>query len=178
MFTQKVILNFDSKSESMFIKRKGNEISFDTFFNSFNVYAIKHYTDGKTLKINLEYEGDASIKVIHLLDKEQSVLYSGEHLVNTIEIDLQRICDKGLIFPVFSGNFKLKSMSYEVDATSKKITPAVIFTTFNRQEFLIPNLRKLNTCENIDKVIVVDNAKNVVLPDDLSKNKFIVNQFQ
>lgn len=175
MFTQKVILDFDKKVEDLFARRNGNELSFDTFFNSLNLYLIKHYTDGKKLTIEFEIEGEADIKVIHSQEHKDDILYEGKISRNLVEIDLTNLDEKGLIFPVFSGNFSLKSLSYKVDAPERKISTAVIFTTFNRQEFLFPNLRKLCTCEHVDKVIVIDNAKNVVLPDDLvATNKIVL----
>lgn len=174
MFKQKVILDFEEKVEALFVRRNGNELSFDTFFNSLNLYLIKHYTDGNKLTIKLDYVGDASIQVVHSYKKANRVLFASEHLQNEIDIDLSLLGELGIVFPIFKGDFSLKSMTYEINSQGKKISTSVIFTTFNRQEFLIPNLHKLDKCENVDNVIIVDNAKNVELPEDLSKDKFIV----
>lgn len=174
MFTQKVILDFDQKVESLFVRRKGNELSFDTFFNSLNLYLIKHYTTGNKLFIKIDYSGDASLKVIHSYKKTNEVLFESEHIQNTVEIDLSNLGELGIVYPVFVGDFELKSLTYEVDAPSKVISTSVIFTTYNRQEFLIPNLYKLNTCKYVNNVIIVDNAKNIELPKGLSKEKFVV----
>ena len=92
----------------------------------------------------------------------------------TVKTYRDAIDDYLMFLGELEGDIKLESLVYEVDATERKISTAVIFTTFNRQEFLIPNLYKLNSCEKVDKVIIVDNAKNVVLPNDLPKDKFIV----
>ena len=174
MFVQKAILNFEKNIETLFVRTRNDEMSFDTFFNSLNLYLIKHYTDGRKLKIKLDYSGDASVQVAHAYKKEHSVLFESERLQNEIEIDLSSIDELGIIYPVFKGTFTLKSLTYEVDAPNDNISATVIFTTYNRQEFLIPNLYKLNQCELVDRVVVIDNAKNVKLPDDLSKDKFIV----
>ena len=174
MFRQKVILNFDSDKQDLFLRRDGNVLSFDTYFNSLNLFLIKHYTDGKNLTVLIESKGNSKVEIVHETSKEKKVLYSSDSLVRKIEINLEKLGELGIIYPVFSGNFELLSLSYEVDAPSRKTSTAVIFTTFNRQEFLIPNLHKLDTCEFVDKVVVVDNAKNVVLPNSLSKGKVVL----
>lgn len=174
MFVQKAILNFNKEVESLFVRYKDDEMSFDTFFNSLNLYLIKHYTNGNKLIIKLDYSGDASIRILHSTKDGNKVLLESDHLEKEFEIDLSNLGELGVLFPTFKGDFSLKSMTYEINAESIKLSTSVIFTTFNRQEFLIPNLRKLNQCDNVTNVIIVDNAKNVELPIDLSKDKFIV----
>lgn len=174
MFKQKAILKFEESKKDLFVRYFEDEMSLDTYFNSLNLYPIKRYTDGQKLTIKLEFKGDASVRVYAQSKDNKTILFESANLVNTIEIDLSEIDEKSLIFPVFRGNFELVSLTYEVNSTERKTVTAAIFTTFNRQEYLFPNLYELNKCENIDKVIVVDNAKNVVLPSDLGKDKFIL----
>lgn len=174
MFTQKVILDFEKKVETLFVRKNENEQSFDTFFNSLNLYLIKHYTDGNKLTIKLDYVGNSPIKVIHAYKNETKVLFECDHLENEIEVDLSNLGELGIVYPVFNKDVQIKSMTYEVNATSRDISTAVLITTFNRQDFLIPNLHKLDKCEHINKVIIVDNARNIELPKDLSNDKFIV----
>lgn len=173
MFKQKVILNIEPAKQDLFWKKTDDELSFGTFFNALNLFIIKHYTDGKKLTIRSKFKGEANAKVIYETKEEKKVLLETP-LKEEIKIDLSNLGELGFVYPVFKGNVEFESITYEVDATERPISTAVIFTTFNRQEFLIPNLYKLNTCERVNKVIVVDNAKNVVLPDDLPKDKFIV----
>ena len=174
MFTQQVILQFDEKVQNLFLRKNGNEISFDTFFNSLNLYLLKHYTDGQHLKIKCAFDGSGTIKVFYENQKGKIALFESDKLLNEVDIDLSNLGETGIIYPVFLGNFTLKSLFYEVDAPSTKISTSIIFTTYNREDFLIPNLYKLEKCKFVDKVIIVDNAKNIKLPNDLSKNKFIV----
>ena len=174
MFSQRVILDFDQKVESLFVRKNEDEQSFDTFFNSLNLYLIKHYTDGNKLTIKLNYVGNSKIKVIHAYKNEKKVLFEDDNLKDEIEIDLSNLGELGIIYPVLKGDAQIKSMTYEVNASSREISTAVLITTFNRQDFLIPNLYKLNQCEHVSKVVIVDNARNIVLPEDLSVDKFIV----
>ena len=172
MFKQDAILEFESSKEALFVKKEGDSLSLGTFFNSFNLYAIRHFTKGKKLTIKMSCNGTGSVKVFHETKTSKKTLFESDGLLEKIELDISNLGELGLIYPVFSGNFKLNSLSYEVDAVERKISTAVVFTTFNRQEFLIPNLYKLNKCKRVDKVVIIDNAKNVNLPDDLPKNKF------
>ena len=174
MFIQKAILEYKPEVQDLFVRQSKQQQSFDTFFNSLNLYLIKHYTDGKNLTIELDCDGSGSVKVFHLDKKNKNVLFESEKLVNKIEIDLSNLSETGMVYPVFEGDVKVKSLVYKVDAPSREMSTSVIFTTYNRQEFLIPNLYKLNTCEHVTNVVVVDNGKNVVLPKDLSERKFIV----
>lgn len=173
MFRQKVILDIEPAKQELFWKKDGDELSFGTFFNALNLFAIKHYTDGKRLFINSKFKGEGSVKVVYET-KNKTVVLKETALLEKIEIDLSLLGEDGFIYPIYKGDIKLESLSYEVDATERPISTAMIFTTFNRQEFLIPNLYKIAKCEKINKVIIVDNAKNVVLPKDLEKDKFIV----
>lgn len=174
MFVQRVILDYNNQVKDLFVRHSNNQQSFDTFFNSLNLYLVKQFTDCKSLTIFCESDGKGFVKVIHETKERVSVLFEAETVPQEIKIDLTSLSYEGIIYPIFSGSISIKSMRYEVDAVSKKIHTAAIFTTFNRQEFLIPNLYKLNTCNSIDKVIIVDNAKNVELPADLPRDKFII----
>lgn len=173
MYKQKVILDIEPAKQDLFWRKDGHELNFGTFFNSLNLFPIKHYTDGKKLTIKSKFNGSGSVKLIYETKKTKKVLLD-KPVCESIEVDISELDELSFVYPVFKGDIKLESLVYEVDATERKISTAVIFTTFNRQEFLIPNLYKLNSCEKVDKVIIVDNAKNVVLPNDLSKDKFIV----
>ena len=119
MFTQKVILDFEKKVETLFVRKNENEQSFDTFFNSLNLYLIKHYTDGNKLTIKLDYVGNSPIKVIHAYKNETKVLYECNHLEKEIEVDLSSLGELGIIYPVFNKDVQIKSMTYEVNATSR-----------------------------------------------------------
>ena len=174
MFKQKAILEFDQSTSDLFVRKSEGKLSLDTFFNSFNLYPIKKYTNGTKLTIKMAGKGECKVEIIHQKGEEKELLFESDKFVTSIEIDIEKISEIGIIFPVFSGNFELLSLSYEVNSSERKASAFAIFTTFNRQEYLFSNLKKLNSCENIDKVIIVDNAKNVVLPHELPKDKFIL----
>lgn len=174
MFVQKGILKYESNVESLFVHKDGQTQSFDTFFNSLNLYLIKHYTDGKHLTIEFDYDGNPSVKIFFSCGNEHRVLFETAENTKTIAINLENLPEKGMIYPVIAGDSNLRSFVYKVDATSHKVSTGIAITTYNRQDFLFPNLYKLAECENIDKVIVIDNARNITLPNDLDNKRFVV----
>ena len=174
MFKQKVILQFNKEVESLYVRRKDNEISFDTFFNSLNLFLVKKYTDANYLKIVLSYVGSGTIEICFESENEKLILYSEAPLSKEVEVDISQLGESGIVYPIIRGDVDLKEITYFANSNSRQISTCAIFTTYNRQEFLIPNLYKLNSCDSIDKVIIVDNAKNVELPADLPRDKFII----
>ena len=177
MFIQKSILNFDESTSLLFVRKSPEELSFDTYFNSLNVYLIKHYTDGKHLTFNILAKGNVNFQLIYSNKKKSIVLIEEKLAQSKYQIDLSILPEDGIIYPKFTGDISTLSIdafAYEVDATSKQINVAAIFTTYNREEFLIPNLQKLNGCDLLNHVFVVDNARNIKLPSTLQNGKFTV----
>ena len=177
MFVQKLLLDFEDKVTELFIRRKENEISFDTFFNSFNTYLIKHYTNGTKLVINLDYEGAAKIKIKYKTKDEELTIFRSDNIENKIEINLDGLEEESIIYPVFSGDLsdlRIKCIDYQVETEQNVINPVAIITTFNRQEFLIPNLRKLKSISHIlPHVIAVDNGRNLVVDENEFPKSFL-----
>lgn len=172
MFVQKVILDYKSDAQNLFLRKSKDKISFDTFFNSLNIYLIKHYTDGANLTIFLDYDGEGTLEIVNEDRNRITSLFKSSKKEKRININLSNLNERSILYPVFYGDFNIKSIRYEVDAPSRKTTTCILFTTYNRQEFLIPNLYKLNTCDNVEKIIIVDNANNLDLPKDLNTKKF------
>ena len=153
-------------------------MSFDTYFNSFNVYLIKHYTDGKNLTFRIKYKGNIDMLLIYHSKTDKKILFEGKLKENEYHINLEELPEDGIIYPEFEGEldkFELIEFIYEVDATSKNINPCAIFCTYNREDFLLPNLNKLKECKDyLSNVIVVDNARNIKLDNSYDKDYFIV----
>ena len=176
MFVQKAILTFEDKVQDLFIRRNDNEMSFDTFYNSLNIYLIKKYINGTKVRVKLDFDGDASIKFIWATKEGKMTILENDHLEKEYELNLSKVGEEGIIYPVFKGNFILKSFEYEVDSSEREVRVSFLITTYNRQEFLIPNLKKLNSIsDKIHKVIIVDNARNLELDrKEFPEDKFIL----
>lgn len=177
MFVQKGILDFTEETTSLFIRKGYRQILFDTFFNSLNIYLVKKYIGQNKVRLIIDAENYESIHLYYSLNNKLRVLNSTKINENTYEFDISYLEEKGTIYPVIKGDvdkIKVNSFRYEIDCESREISPCVLITTYNRQEFLIPNLEKLNKCEGLAHVIVVDNAKNVELPKSLDSKKFTV----
>lgn len=177
MFKQKCILNFSNDTETLFLRKYPSNINFSTFFNSLNLYLVKKYISASKVKVLAHFSNVDSVEFVYRYKKKYKSLPYERINNNEYVIDISSLPKKGILYPVFSGDIRridIKDCTYEIECESRDISPCVLITTYNRQEFLIPNLRKLNACEGLAHVIVVDNAKNVKLPDDLDKSKFTV----
>ena len=177
MFTQKGILKFSKETEDLFLRKSSGEIRFDTFFNSLNLYLIKRYISGNKVKIILDVIGEYEVKFAYSYKKKFNFLSYEKISDKEYLIDISSLPEIGILFPIVYGDtnkIEIKELKYEIDCPSRDVSMCVLMTTYNRQEFLIPNLEKLAKCEGIKHVIVVDNGRNVALPSHLSKDKFTV----
>lgn len=181
MFIQRSILNYENKTESLFIRKADNLISFDTFFNSLNVYLIKKYTDGKNVSLTFSYKGKAHLKIVYKSLASEKELLDSELSKNEYSVNIEDLPSEGIIYPVFSSldGFELDGFNYEVDSTSRDIKPAIVICTYKREDYLLKNLKELEQCKDyISQVIVVDNGQSVELDDSFSKKyiTFITNK--
>lgn len=177
MFIQKSILEYKPETESLFTRKNGDLLSFDTFFNSLNVYLLKRYTDGKRLYFNVDFKGKGHFKLIYKSKAEEVILLEDDLSNEEYEFDFASLPTEGIIYPVFSSldKFELKEFTYKVDAPSRDITPAIIFCTYKREDYLFANLKRLEACKDyISHVIVVDNGQSVKLDDSFSKDYITV----
>ena len=178
MFVQKSILNYEDSTALLFVRKYEFVMSFDTYFNALNLYAIKHYTDGKNLTFKIKYKGEIDLQIVYHSKTDHQILFEGKLIENEYKINLEKLPEDGMIFPVFEGElskFELIEFAYEVDATSRDINPCAIFCTYNREEFLLPNLTKLKECSKyLSHVIVVDNGRNIELGNNYPKEMFTV----
>lgn len=178
MFAQKSILAYEESTSLLFVRKTETELDFSTYFNSFNVALIKKYTDGKKLSFKADFSGEVTFQLIYQNQKSQKLLFDGTLENKEYVVELNDLPEDGIIYPKFIGDlskFNLNGFAYEVDATSRPINPCVIFCTYHREDFIIPNLEKLKGCfDYLSHVIVVDNGKSLQLDNSFLKEHFSV----
>lgn len=167
MYQQNLIL-YPVKEDaiSLFYRIENNKIYFDTFYNIFNVYVLKKYTDSRTLIVEADYDSSISLEIIYESKNEKRVLQTNEVNTNKFLIELDALPSDGFIYLVFGTNdiSKIHNVSYITDAPSRNIKPSIIFTTYNREEFLVKNLNSLKTIVNdLHKVIIINNGNEISL---------------
>ena len=177
MFKQNVILENKKERCSLFYHQTNEAVSFDSFFNSFNVYLLKKYTNSTQLKITIKCKKEAKVEIIFQNKNCKNVLFTDSVSAKSFYVDLSELPLDGIIFPVVYAELEdIDSISYETNAIENGVKTSILITTFHREEFLIPNLLELKTIEDyLDKVIIVDNGNSLSLdPNVFSKEKFIV----
>ena len=173
MFIQKGILEYKKEAESLFLRKSDNKVCFNTFYNSLNLFLVKKYLKGLRVKLVIHVDGEHNINICYSNRKETKDLSFDKLNDSEYIFDISNLPEYGMVYPVVEGG-NIVDFRYEVECPSRDISMCVLMTTYNRQEFLIPNLEKLDKCKGIAHVIVVDNGRNVTLPKHLSKDKFTV----
>lgn len=166
---------------------KGDIIDFNSYFNAFSCSKWKKYTDVHSVSLILKLKGTGKIELYH-----NKIMYGQviSHLINTFDFDVSKVQFVHFDFQELEaiGNFSFKILAnseveifdgfYINNYYRKKnfVNIAVVFTTYNRRDYIVENIRRLNLLQE-EKVhtIIVDNAANLNIPsnDELTylKNK-------
>ena len=182
MILQRVLFPSENRPKELYMRDKGEWVSFDTFFNSFSIEKWEKYTNLKNLliKVNLKnYDETFNIKV-----------YNKKLVKNKIEIieiktirkehNVYEICNlgeikKGIIYFEIEQKYlnKISKIDYISEnvhnINQNKVNLALIICTYKReayvQKFLdsFSRIIKKNFIKNRMKVYIVDNAKTLSL---------------
>ncbi|WP_456431662.1 glycosyltransferase [Nitratifractor sp.] len=158
--------------------RPESKVFFNTYFNAFSIGKWKKYTDLDDLSLIMEAKGSALVNIVHL-DKHHRfhTIYRGE--IESSETKkyiypIERLPNDGILyFEVFSdGHTEISDAFWATDTEPKnKVKLGISITTFNRQDAVKASTKRilnfLHDTDDIDvDLIVVDNGKNVELPED------------
>ena len=182
MILQRVLFPSENRPKELYMRDKGEWVSFDTFFNSFSIEKWEKYTNLKNLliKVNLKnYDETFNIKV-----------YNKKLVKNKIEIieiktirkehNVYEICNlgkikKGIIYFEIEQKYlnKISKIDYISEnvhnINQNKVNLALIICTYKReayvQKFLdsFSRIIKKNFIKDRMKVYIVDNAKTLSL---------------
>lgn len=205
--TDSYALYFRANNENIFNSNKkfltinqNEQISFDTYFNIFDVSLWKRYTNLNVFKFYINFKGTLKIS-----------LYEIRHNTNTKEIEKNILYDftfsskseKGIeipydiaksrnVFFTLTGISKVSQFyggfitgKSDDDADDKKIIKksAIIITTFKRESYLYKNLARLdkyfheknNTeLKNFFDVFIIDNGNTLIEKDLVHYNFKII----
>ncbi|WP_234856548.1 glycosyltransferase [Acinetobacter junii] len=157
-----------------FLLKKGQFFETSTYFNSLSVEKIKKYTNISDVSLQIEFKGSLNLSFFHVNNNMQSIklfesnFYNVERSTQTIALDAWNGVETGLIYFRVDANddVELFDFCYSTSTPeSQKVKLAIVITHFNRQNYLLPALRRIqadifNNNENIN-VIVSDNSQNL-----------------
>lgn len=150
-------------------------VDFLTYFNGFSLNKWKNYTTLTQIFINIKVEGLFELTVIGgrknyqeviltktLIDEDNRILLNVEHL------DFDVI---GFALTCKSEQGRFIAGSYEGEFNSwRDESIRIVICTFNREEYIIKNLKHLFELIKVESwlhVTVVDNGENLILPAEL-----------
>ena len=106
MFIQKGILQYNQQNESLFLRKNEYGLSFDTFFNSLNVYLVKKYVGGNHIRLVINIIGEATIFVAYSFKNKLKYLDVIQTSECTYEFDIDELPEKGIIYPIIKGDHR------------------------------------------------------------------------
>ena len=157
---------------------KGGQVNTDTYFNSFSIGKWKNHTALTDLSLNLYFKGKVILKWWwhrtqdrHLVLGE-TVLSSeaANQVVPVVVPHYERLTDGVLSFELFAlEDSELFDFTYTTSMMPRReVKLGIVITHFNRQQYVIPAVDRLNKqllsdsrYENIVKLFVVDNSQNL-----------------
>lgn len=143
-------------------KNETASISFDTYFNMIPVNKLRKFTSAE--KIFFEIEGDAIETELFSVSENGTVSLGKSCCIDICDIPENEV----YIFPKIKAagaNPIIRSISVFLDGEISNINAALIICTYNREEYVIPNVNYLSA--EIEKrglpikIILVDNAKTL-----------------
>lgn len=157
-----------------FLLKKGQFFETSTYFNSLSVEKIKKYTNISDVSLQIEFKGSLNLSFFHVNNNMENIKLfeynfdNVERSTQMIALDAWDSIENGLVyFRVDANNdVELYDFCYSTSTVeSQKVKLAIVITHFNRQDYLLPALKRiqndiLNNNKNID-VIVSDNSQNL-----------------
>lgn len=177
------------KKENEYHIKKGEKVSFNTYFNSFSIEKWKKYTNLENLSLNLEVSGVGKVNIINtyledgeLKRRELQTVSIEEKQNKKIKIEIIKLELLGNINFEIEGieNFKIYSGNYSTQIEQKNdIHIGICICTFKREEFVRRNVNifKSNILENEESelkdkldIYIVDNAQTLEEKEFLHNN--------
>lgn len=178
---QEIILPRKTVEKTMFYRgetvlKRGDMLSFDTYFNSFSYTKYRDYTKAEGVTIFCNFNGKASVALC---------CFDGtEHIIAKVEADshvrlsvnFAQLPESGFLYPKILAltDCVFIEGGYYSDCEAAKIKVAAAICTYRREKFILKNIELLRGCNFsfIENIFVVDNGNTLdhsALSDDYIK---------
>jgi len=155
-------------TEELYVRKNGDHLSYDTYFNSLPVKKLKKYTTVTELifRIRSSVSGTAEIAVLDHSGSSTAAKFAVSDEVTEIRIGMNDIPENAvLLYPVFYGCVP-EDVSVWAEGEYSDIKPVLIMCTYRRRVQAEANVRYLS--EKMSRIsgdiILVDNASEI--PED------------
>lgn len=165
-------------TENLYVRRNGDELSFDTYFNAISIAKIKKYTTITALIFDIKAEGKFEVDIC----TEHKKLFSQVIETNSkIAISTSDVPDDAvLLFPIVKTKNVSRITVFAESGNIADVNCALIICTYKREKYVTKNAsylaKKLSDISDFDcKITVVDNGRTLVKSDLASQATLIPN---
>ena len=147
--------------------KKGESVSFDTYFNSLDYPKYLEYTKVKTVTVSLDIEGEGELCLCTFDGKEERVVRraTSSGAVAELSATLDGLAENGILYPVFFAHTDtvIKGGGYFCENEADTVSCAIVICTFHREECVYKNLKLLSEerIKGIDRIYVIDNGQTL-----------------
>ena len=155
--------------------KRGERLSFDTYFGSFTYSKYRDYTALTSIDFIGRISGTAKAMLCCFDGESENVVAEADtEGFFSLRAEFSALPKKGILYPVIEAKSDAEFLGgeYSADIMKNKVSMAIAFCTFRREEYLKKNIELLEreNISGIDKVIVVDNG-NTLSESDFSWDK-------
>lgn len=170
MKIQEIILPQGNIDETMFCRgttllKSGNELSFDTYYNSFSYTKYRDYTRVGTVTFFCEIKGKALISMIVFDGEEKNILEIEAEETAELTVDFSALPQNGFIFPKITAitDCEFVRGEYRSECKPYNINVCIAICTYKREQYVLKNIELFRGFKFsfINKVFVVDNGKTL-----------------
>ncbi len=150
--------------------KKGERVSFDTYYNSLFVGILKKYTSATKVLISLQITGTARLSLCTYDGKSEKIIAQKTDTgCVVLEAELDLLPENVILYPVIEAECDLLVLGgdYLCDATARSISVAVAICTYKRESAVLKNIEVLRSLKGVlDAVYIIDNGQTLDLPSD------------
>lgn len=160
---------------------KNTRISFSTLLNSFYEAAWNRLSDLREVNLDIDILGHVRIEVFRALQNnshEKIADVEGQNQQIRINIPLRTRTDEGRLFFTATGlddRAELLDASWSTTQPPSIVALRIVICAFNKENFLIPNLRKLlnhfANCPELKEIIVINQGEQTKNLQDFAKGQ-------
>ncbi len=170
MKIQEIILPQGNIDETMFCRgttllKSGNELSFDTYYNSFSYTKYRDYTRVGAVTFFCEIKGKALISMIVFDGEKKNILEIEAEETAELTVDFSALPQNGFIFPKITAitDCEFVRGEYRSECKPYNINVCIAICTYKREQYVLKNIELLRGFKFsfINKVFVVDNGKTL-----------------
>ncbi len=178
---QEIIFPNDNKEKTMFYRgntvlKKGETLSFDTYFNSFSYTKYRDFTKAEGVDFSCKFSGKARIALCFFDGAEHIIAEAEAEDFYELHADFEQLPETGFLYPKI---FALTDCvffegCYYSDCEPSEIKVGIAMCTYKREKYVLKNIERFRSrkISFIDHVFVVDNGKTLdsgALSDDYIK---------